>query len=84
MCLYEGCDFRVNSEIEGSLAFCARMLFMCSGSSLHVMLFVMYGSSVFSSVFVINERSEMDLYDVPMFMSLFDFGIGMMFASFHV
>ena len=24
----------------------------------------------------------MDLYDVPMFMSLFGFGIGMMFSSF--
>ena len=46
------------------------------------MLFVMYGSSVFSSVFAITERSEMGLYDVPMFMSLF--GIGMMFVSFHV
>ena len=41
-------------------------------------------SSVFSSIFAITERSDMDLYDVPMFMSLFDFGIGMMFASFHV
>ena len=48
------------------------------------MLFVMYGGSVFSSVFAITERSEMGLYDVPMFMSLFGFGIGMMFASFHV
>ena len=48
------------------------------------MLFVMYESSVFSSVFAITERSEMGLYDVPMFMSLFGFGIGMMFASFHV
>ena len=44
------------------------------------MLFVMYGSSVFSSVFA----SEMGLYEVPMFMSLFGIGIGMMFASFHV
>ena len=35
------------------------------------MLFVMYRSSVFSSVFAITERSEMGLYDVPMFMSLF-------------
>ena len=26
----------------------------------------------------------MGLYDVPMFMSLFGFGIGMMFANFHV
>ena len=48
------------------------------------MLFVMYGSSVFYSIFAITERSEMGLYDVPMFMSLFGFGIGMMFASFHV
>ena len=43
------------------------------------MLFVMHGSSVFSSVLVITERSEMGLYDVPMFMSLFGFGIGMVF-----
>ena len=48
------------------------------------MLFVMYGNSVFSSVFSITERSEMGLYDVPMFMSLFGSRIGMMFASFHV
>ena len=46
------------------------------------MLFVMYGSSVFSSVFAITDRSEMGLYDVPMLLSLF--GIGVMFASFHV
>ena len=46
------------------------------------MLFVIYGSSVFSSVFAINERSEMGR--CAMFMSLFGFGIGMMFASFHV
>ena len=48
------------------------------------MLFLMYGSSVFSSVFAITERSEMGLYDMPMFMSLLGFRIGMMFASFHV
>ena len=39
------------------------------------MLFVMYGCSVFSSVFAITERSKMAVYDVPMFMSLFGFGI---------
>ena len=48
------------------------------------MLCVMYGSSVFSSVFSITERSEMRLYPVSIFMFLFGFGIGMMFASFHV
>ena len=42
------------------------------------MLSVMYGSSVF----VITERSEMGLYDVYMFASLFGFGIGMMFSNF--
>ena len=47
-------------------------------------MFVMYGSSVFSSVFDITERSEMGLYDVPRFISLFEVGIGMVFASFHV
>ena len=45
---------------------------------------ILCGDSVFSSVFAITERSEMGLYDVPMLMSLFGFGIGMMFASFHV
>ena len=44
----------------------------------------MYGRNVFSSVFAITERNEKGLYDVPMFMSLFGFGIDMMFASFHV
>ena len=44
----------------------------------------MYGSSVFSSVFASTERSEMGLYDVPMSMSLFGFGIGKIIASFHV
>ena len=48
------------------------------------MLFVMYGSSLFSSVFAVTERSEMGLYNVSMFMSLFCFGIGLVFASFHV
>ena len=47
------------------------------------MLFVMYGSSLLQCI-AITERSKMGLYDVPMFMSLFDFGIGMIFASFYV
>ena len=33
------------------------------------LLFVMYGSMVFCSVFAITDRSEMGLYDVPMGMS---------------
>ena len=39
---------------------------------------------IVSPVFAITERSEMGLYGVPMFMSLFSSGICMMFASFHV
>ena len=39
---------------------------------------------VFSSVLAITERSEMGLYDVPMFMSLFGFGIRTIFASFNI
>ena len=60
------------------VAFEAMLCEMCG------MLFVMYGSSVFSSVFVITERSEMGLYNVSMLIYLFGFEIGMMFASFHV
>ena len=36
--------------------------------------------SVFSRIFAINERNEMD----HNFMSLFGFGISMIFASFHM
>ena len=43
---------------------------------------IIMSSSVFSRVFAITEISELGLYDVPMFMSLFVFGIGI--ASFHV
>ena len=47
MCLYEGCDFRVNSEIEGSLArmlfMCSILCLMCSGSSLHVECILHFG-----------------------------------------
>ena len=46
------------------------------------MLFFMYGSSVISSIYAITKRSGMGLYDVHMFMSLFGFGIGMMFSKF--
>ena len=44
---------------------------------------VMYGRITFSSVFVITDRRDIGLYDVPMLMSLFGLGIGMMFASFQ-
>ena len=45
------------------------------------MLFVVYGSSVLSSVFAITERSEMARYDVHMFMSLFGFGMMLLFSD---
>ena len=37
----------------------------------------------FSSVFAITDRRDIGLYDVPMLMSLFGLGIGIMFASFQ-
>ena len=37
-----------------------------------------------SSVFAITERRDMDLYEVPLFVSLLGFGIGTMLANFHV
>ena len=33
--------------------------------------------------FVITDRRDIGLYDVPMLMSLLGLGIGMMLASFH-
>ena len=41
-------------------------------------VFVMYGGSLF---FAITERSEMGLYNAPMFMYWFGFCIGMRFAN---
>ena len=43
------------------------------------------GSGKFEdTMMMMTDRSEMVLYDVHMFMSLSDLGIGMMFTSFHV
>ena len=42
---------------------------------------VVVSSPVF---FSITDRSKMGLYDVSIMMSLLGFGIGMMFASFHM
>ena len=39
---------------------------------------------LFSSVFAITERRDMGLYEVPLFVSLFGFGIGTMLANLHV
>ena len=44
----------------------------------------MCGSSVFSSVFAITERSKMGMYDVPMVFLWFWNLIDIMFASFYV
>ena len=39
---------------------------------------------LFSGVFAINERRDMGLYEVPLYVSLLGFGIGIMLANFHV
>ena len=49
-----------------------------------VMLFVMCGRSIFSSVLAMGDKSAMGLYDVPCVLSLLGFGIGIVFAVFHI
>ena len=39
---------------------------------------------LFSSVFAITERRDMDLYEVPLSVSLLGFGIETMLSYFHV
>ena len=53
----------------------------CFGS---VMLFVMHGSRIFSSVLAIGERRAIGLYEVPIAVSLFGFGMGIIFARFQM
>ena len=48
------------------------------------MLSVMLGRRLFSSVVAINERRDMGLYDVPLFVSLLGFWMGTILANFHV
>ena len=45
---------------------------------------VMYRRRLFTRVFAITERRDMGLYEVPLSVSLFGFGIGTMLANFHV
>ena len=43
------------------------------------MLYVMYGRRLFSRVLAITESNEMEQYEVPMFMYLLVFCMGIMF-----
>ena len=45
---------------------------------------VMQGRRLFSSVFAITEKRDMDLYEVPLSVSLLGFRIGTMLVNFHV
>ena len=64
---------------------------MCVVPSLYSVLYpcsvgvfaVMYGRRLFSSVIVITERRDMDLYAVPLSMSLLGFVTGTMF-NIHI
>ena len=47
------------------------------------MFCVIYGRITFSSVFAITYRRDIDLYDVPMLMSLLGLGTGMILANFY-
>ena len=39
---------------------------------------------LFSSVFEITERRDMDMYEVPLYMSLLGFGRGTILVNFHM
>ena len=52
--------------------FCTRVAFVCLVCLLLCRLFA------------ITERRDMGLYEVPLSVSLLDFGIGTMLANFHV
>ena len=43
----------------------------------------MCGKSVFSNILASVDIREICLYEVPMLLSLFGFGIAMMLSSFH-
>ena len=48
------------------------------------MFAVMQGRMLFSSILAITERRDMNLHEVPLFMSLLGFGMGTMLANFHM
>src|SRR6188768_1033142 len=45
---------------------------------------VMWGRSIFSIVLAIGDSSDIGLYEVPRYGSLFGFRIGMSLANFHI
>ena len=48
------------------------------------MFAIMYGRRLFSSVFAITERKDMDPYEMPLSVSLLGFGIWTMLGNFHL
>ena len=48
------------------------------------MFSVMKGRRLFSNVFAITEKRDMDLYEVPLSMSLLGFGVWTMLANIHI
>ena len=60
-----------------------RFITMLSGYLCYVCCDI-YGRRHFSRVFATTERSNMGLLEVPIFVSLFGLGIGIMLANFHM
>ena len=44
----------------------------------------MYGRMIFSNVFAMGERRAIGLYELPIDVSLFGFGMGIIFACFQM
>ena len=61
--------------------FCTRVAWVCL---VCLVCWLLCKEECSSPVPVITERRDMGLYEVPLFVSLLDFGIGTMLANFHV
>ena len=58
--------------------FCIRVAWVC------LVCLLLCREEGSSPVSAITERRDMGLYEVPLFVSLLGFGIGIMLANFHV
>ena len=76
--LFAAVLFRVCMAVTVECCFYTRVVCVFS------MFAVMQGRRLFSSVFSITERRDMDLYEVPLYVSLLGYVIGTMLANFHV
>ena len=61
-----------------SVVFCTRVPWVC------LVCLLLCREEVSSAVSAITARRDIDMYEVPLFVSLLGFGIGTTLANFHV